>query len=63
MTNVNFDPTKFSKMDVIKIIDIMSILESACDERNIKFSKFSKDQLWELFMIYRAYKLSGEPPF
>lgn len=50
-------------MDVIKIIDIMSILESACDERNIKFSKFSKDQLWELFMIYRAYKLSGEPPF
>jgi hypothetical protein len=63
MSNINFDTTKFSKSDVIKIIDIMAILEKACEERNIKFSKFSKDELYELFMIYRAYKLSPPPPF
>ncbi len=63
MTNIHFDTTKFDRIEVLKIIDIMSILEKACEERGIKFSKFSKDELYELFMVYRAYKLSGAPPF
>lgn len=63
MSSISFNPKQFDKNDVLKIIDIMSIIEKACDERGIKFSKFSKDELYELFMIYRAYKLSPPPPF
>lgn len=63
MSEINFDANKFSRNEVLKIIDIMSIIESACEERNIKFSKFTREQLYELFMIYRSYRLSGEPPF
>lgn len=58
-----FDSTKFTRTEIIKLIEIMSIIESACEERNVKFNKLSDDQWRELFRIYRAYRLSGDPPF
>ena len=58
-----FDLKKFDKIEVLKIIEIMAILEKECESRGIKFSKFTQEQMYELFMIYRAYRLSGEPPF
>lgn len=58
-----FDSTKFTRVELIKLIEIMSVLESACEERKIKFNKFTDEQWYELFRIYRAYRLSDSPPF
>jgi hypothetical protein len=50
-------------MQVLAIIDIMAVLDEECSKRGIKFSQFSKDDLYELFMAYRAYKLSPPATF
>lgn len=61
--SINWDTKKFSKKDVLSIIEVLSIMSDECDTRGVKFSQFNRDELWEFFMAYRAYKLSGIPPF
>jgi hypothetical protein len=63
MSNINWDTSKFSKSDVLKIIEVLGILSKECESREVRFSQFTKEEIWEFFMAYRAYRLSGEPPF
>lgn len=63
MPNISWDTTKFSKVEVLKIIEVLDIISKECESRGVRFSQFNKDELWEFFMAYRAYRLSGEPPF
>lgn len=63
MSEYDFDLKRFSKMEVLKIVEILGMLAEECEKRGIKFSQFDKEDLWNFFMAYRAYKLSGEPPF
>lgn len=53
----------FSRVEVIKIIDCLKILSDACEERGVKFSQYNEDELYKILRMYRAWRLSGEPPF
>ena len=63
MEEFTWDTTKFSKIEVLKIIEVLDVLNVECERSGVRFSKFDKDELWEFMMAYRAYRLSGPPPF
>jgi len=51
------------KIDKIKIIHLLKDFEQMCEERGIKFSRFTEEELMEILMLYKAYRSSGDPPF
>lgn len=54
-----------SRSDVIKLVDLLKAFEKLCEERNIKFNKYSPDEIMEFLKLYRAYR-GGKidpPPF
>jgi Cdc6-like AAA superfamily ATPase len=59
----NLDFNGFSRVEVLQIIDCMKILSDACEERGVKFSKYTEEELYKILRIYRAWRLSDEPPF
>lgn len=52
-----------SKIEILKIIDLLDDFEEMCNKRNIKFNRFTPEELLEFLYLYKAYKLSGDPPF
>jgi hypothetical protein len=60
---MELDFNGFDKIEVMKIIDCLSILEEACEAKGVKFSKYDENQLLKILYMYRSYRLSGEPPF
>jgi hypothetical protein len=56
---------KISRNDVIKLIDLLKEFEKLCAEREIKFNRYTPEQLMEFLKMYRAYR-GGQidpPPF
>lgn len=56
---------KISRVDVIKLIDLLKEFEKLCEEREIKFNKYTPEQMMEFLLMYRAYR-GGKldpPPF
>lgn len=47
----------------MKIVSCLKVLEEACVEQGVKFSQYTEAELYEILIMYRAYRLSGEPPF
>lgn len=60
---MELDFNGFNRIDVIKIISCMSIFADECEKSGVKFNKYSEEDLLKILYMYRAYKLSGEPPF
>lgn len=52
-----------SKIDKMKLIGLMKDFSEMCSEKDIKFNRYSEEELMEFLMIYKAWKTSGEPPF
>jgi hypothetical protein len=57
------DYKRFEKIELMRIIECLSVFQDACESRGVKFNKFSEEDLLEIIYLYKAYKLSGEPPF
>lgn len=47
---------RIPKPDIIALTALLSDFEKLCIERNIKFNKYSPDQLYDFLMLYRSYK-------
>lgn len=56
---------KLPRADVIALIDLLKDFEQLCEDRKIKFNKYTPEQLMEFLQLYRAYR-GGKidpPPF
>lgn len=60
---MELDFNGFSRIEVIKILNCMSVFADACEASGVKFNKYSEEELLKIMYIYRAWKLSGAPPF
>jgi hypothetical protein len=52
-----------SKVDFYKIVDLLDSFEKLCIDRNIKFNKFTEEELMQVLMWYKNYKTGDKPPF
>lgn len=52
-----------SRIDKLRIINALREFEAICEAKNIKFNKFTSEELMEILMLYKAYRLCDEPPF
>lgn len=60
---MELDFNGFNRVDVIKIISCLSVLADECEKQGVKFNKYTEEELYKILRMYRAWKLSGEPPF
>lgn len=60
---MELDFNGFDRVEVIKIINCLKVLSDACEESGVKFSKYSEEELYKILRMYRAWRMSGEPPF
>jgi hypothetical protein len=60
---MQLDFNGFDRVDVIKIISCLSVFAEECEKQGVKFNKYTEEELYKILMMYRAWKLSGEPPF
>lgn len=56
---------KIPKEDVIILIDLLKDFEQLCKSRNIKFNKYTSDQIMEFLVWYKKYRSKeiDPPPF
>jgi hypothetical protein len=47
----------------MKIVSVLDEFSKLCDEKGVKFGKFTDEQLLEILHIYRNYRLGDKPPF
>lgn len=52
-----------NKIDFLKIASMLDEFGELCDRQNIKFNKFTEEELLELLKMYKNYKLGDKPPF
>ena len=65
MVNKNEEEFKIliPKEEFYSIVNLLSDFEKLCNERNIKFSKYTEEQLLNVLYIYRNWKKGDKPPF
>lgn len=51
------------KEDFIKIVSLLSEFEKLCSEKNIKFNKYTEEELLNILYIYKNWKKGDKPPF
>jgi hypothetical protein len=56
---------KISRIDAIKLIDLLKDFEKLCEERQIKFKEYTPEQLMEFLIMYKNYRRGqiDPPPF
>lgn len=57
--------SKISRTDVIKLIDLLKEFEKLCAERDIKFNRYTPEQMMEFLKLYKNYRAGAidPPPF
>jgi hypothetical protein len=57
--------TSIPKQDLITLIDLLKDFEAMCLERNIKFNKYTADQMMDFLRLYKSYRAGviDPPPF
>lgn len=51
------------RTDLLKIISLLDEFSRLAQEKGVKFSKYTEEQLLEVLYLYRNYKTGDEPPF
>lgn len=52
------------RKDVLSIINMLKTFEQLCEERDIKFGKYTPEQVWEVVRLYKNWKTYPDsPPF
>lgn len=57
--------TGIPKKDIITLIDLLDKFTDMCKERDVKFNRYTEDQLMAFLQLYKRYR-QGEidpPPF
>ena len=57
--------TGIPKRDIITIIDLLDDFTKMCDERGVRFGKYTEDQLMAFLQLYKKYRIGQleKPPF
>lgn len=57
--------TSIPKQDLITLIDLLKDFENMCEKRNIRFSRYTADQMMDFLRLYKAYRAGtiDPPPF
>jgi hypothetical protein len=53
-------PTGIERM---RIIECLAIFQKACEERGVKFGRYTEDELLEILMLYKQYVTGEKPDF
>lgn len=51
------------KIDFIKIVSLLDDFAKLADAKEVKFAKYTPEQLMEILKMYRNYRTGDEPPF
>lgn len=51
------------KIDFLKIVSLLDDFGKLCEEKGIKFNKYTEEQLLEILYAYRNYRGGDKPPF
>jgi len=51
------------KIDFLKIVNLLDEFGKLCAERDIKFNKYSEEELLQILKAYRNYRAGDKPPF
>lgn len=59
------EPLKLTipKIDFLKIVSLLDDFGKLCEEKGIKFNKYTEAQLLEVLYAYRNYRGGDKPPF
>lgn len=51
------------KVDFLKIVSLLDDFGELCQEKGIKFNKYTEEELLQILYLYRNYKTGDLPPF
>lgn len=51
------------RIDFLKIVNLLDEFGKLCEAKGIKFNKYTEEELHEILMWYKNYKLGDPPPF
>lgn len=51
------------KIDFLKIVNLLDEFGKLCESKGIKFNKYTEEELMQILMWYKNYKLGDLPPF
>ena len=60
---MQLDFNGFDKIEIIKIFNCMHLFAQACEDSGVKFNRYTEEELFKILMMYKAWVLSGPPPF
>jgi len=62
MSNLEFKIT-IPRIEFIKIVSLLDEFGKLCEAKDIKFNKYTEEQLLEILYAYRNYRAGDVPPF
>lgn len=51
------------RMDFYKIVELLNEFSVLCEQKGIKFSQYTEEELLQILMWYKNFKLGDKPPF